>query len=419
MDGLVLHDDRRADAGWPHELLDVDALMRTGWRPTAFRQFILKVHSRCNLACEYCYVYRSADQSWKRRPSRMSQTTAVHAIRRIAQHARNHSLAKVQVVLHGGEPLLAGPEFLGFLCSTLRSSCPPGIDVELYVQTNATLLTTTLLDVFDEHQVRVGVSLDGGPAVHDGKRHHTGGGGSHTAVQRGLELLSSPPYRHLFAGLLCVVDPHSDPVAAYEHLVSHSPPTIDFLLPHANWSNPPGTRTPATPTPYGDWLVAAFERWYSAPVYETSVRLFEAIIRGLLSQSTRIESIGLSPAADIVVETDGAIEQIDALKSTYEGAAYTGLNVQDDPFDAALLLPQLVARQVGTAALADVCRRCDIHTVCGGGYYPHRYLRGQGFRNPSVYCDDLERLIRHILSRVRDDLSLPRSPRDEHPQNPV
>ena len=32
------------------------------------RQFLLKVHSRCNLACDYCYVYQHADQSWRTRP---------------------------------------------------------------------------------------------------------------------------------------------------------------------------------------------------------------------------------------------------------------------------------------------------------------------------------------------------------------
>jgi uncharacterized protein len=42
--------------------------------------------------------------------------------------------------------------------------------------------------------------------------------------------------------------------------------------------------------------------------------------------------------------------------------------------------------------------------VCGGGHYPHRYHQDNGFRNASVYCPDLSRLIRHIDARVRADL---------------
>ena len=41
--------------------------------------------------------------------------------------------------------------------------------------------------------------------------------------------------------------------------------------------------------------------------------------------------------------------------------------------------------------------------ICGGGLYPHRYLQGDGFRNRSVYCDDLIRLITHVRDRVISD----------------
>jgi uncharacterized protein len=43
--------------------------------------------------------------------------------------------------------------------------------------------------------------------------------------------------------------------------------------------------------------------------------------------------------------------------------------------------------------------------ICGGGLYPHRYREGAGFRNPSVYCADLLRLITHVTERVTSDLA--------------
>jgi hypothetical protein len=39
------------------------------------RQFVHKVHSRCHLACDYCYVYQAADQGWRGRPMVMSDET--------------------------------------------------------------------------------------------------------------------------------------------------------------------------------------------------------------------------------------------------------------------------------------------------------------------------------------------------------
>ena len=76
------------------------------------RQFILKVHSRCDLACDHCYVYTMADQRWRERPVVMSRRTARQAADRIAEHAHAHGLAGVDVVLHGGEPVeLTATEF--------------------------------------------------------------------------------------------------------------------------------------------------------------------------------------------------------------------------------------------------------------------------------------------------------------------
>jgi uncharacterized protein len=67
--------------------------------------------------------------------------------------------------------------------------------------------------------------------------------------------------------------------------------------------------------------------------------------------------------------------------------------------------PGVVARQIGVAALADECRACPVRNVCGAGYYAHRYRPGSGYRNPSVYCQDLEYLIRHVHSRPAADLA--------------
>jgi len=289
------------------------------------------------------------------------------------------------------------------MATTLRTTVPAAVD--LYAQSNGVLIDDEMLATLAEHSVRVGVSLDGDRTTHDTHRVYANGRSSYGDLARGLERLRTPQYQHLFAGMLCVVDPLSDPVAVYEHLLQFEPPRVDFLLPHANWSNPSAAAPGVTsPTPVGDWLVAAFDRWYDAAKPETSVRLFEEVVRGIFGRPSRVESIGLSPARLVVVETDGSIEQSDALKSAYEGAAQTGLHISRDSFDAALALPQIVARQIGADALCEKCRACDLRAVCGGGFYPHRYRQGEGFLNPSVYCEDLAKLIRHVQGRVRKDV---------------
>jgi uncharacterized protein len=133
--------------------------------------------------------------------------------------------------------------------------------------------------------------------------------------------------------------------------------------------------------------------------------MFSEIIHVLLGGSSSSEQIGLSPAAMVVVETDGGIEQSDVLKSAYQGAPETGLHVARDSFDDALLLPSIAARQIGELALSPTCRACPVSRVCGGGLYAHRYRSGHGFANPSVYSPDLLRLIEHVKRTVEADLS--------------
>jgi uncharacterized protein len=389
-------------AEWPHTL-DISAIMARGWRPVPFRDFIVKIHSRCDLACDYCYIYEMADQSWRNQPRRMSGDIAEHTASRIGEHARTHQIADLNLILHGGEPLLAGHGLIWKLVTDTRKEAGPDVRVTASVQTNAVGLDDSYLRLFRELGVRVGISLDGDAEAHDRHRRFASGRGSYAAVLAALERLRDRRFRDLFAGLLCTVDLRNDPLTTYAALAAFDPPRIDFLLPHGTWDTPPPGRSPdAGHTPYADWLITIFDRWYSDP--RTRIRLFDEIMRLILSGTSAGESVGLAPARMVVIETDGSIEQVDTLKSVEDGASWTGLHVSHDPFDAALELPGVVARQLGEMALSAQCRKCPIHGVCGGGMYVHRYRSGTGFSNPSVYCPDLMRLIRHVHAVMQADI---------------
>ncbi|MER6213268.1 MULTISPECIES: FxsB family cyclophane-forming radical SAM/SPASM peptide maturase [unclassified Streptomyces] len=389
-------------APWPYARLDVPALRAAGHRPHPVRQFVLKTHSRCNLACTYCYVYEMADQSWRTRPAAMAPATALRAADRIAEHAAAHALPRVDLVLHGGEPLLAAPAELTAPVEAVRAALArrsPGTRVTASVQTNATLLTRGRIAALASAGIRIGVSLDGGLPAHNARRVDHAGRPGFGAAARGLRLLARHPAA--YAGVLCVADVAQDPVETYESLLAFAPPAIGLLLPLANWSAPPpGPPGPATATPYGDWLIAVFERWWHEPARRTRIRIFEEVIALLLGLPAATESLGLAPATTAVVETDGSIEQADSLKSAYEGAAATGMTLDTHSFDDLLDHPGFAARQLGREALAADCRSCPLVEVCGGGHYPHRYREGEGFHQPSVYCEDLQTLIRHIARAV-------------------
>jgi uncharacterized protein len=359
-------------------------------------QFVLKVHSRCDLACDHCYVYEAADQSWRGRPMVISPRVAKQSAERIAEHARTHALRAVQIVLHGGEPLLAGRSRLEQIIIALRAATDGVCHLDLRIHTNGVQLSEAFCELFARHEVMVGISLDGDRAANDLHRRYADGRSSYDKVIAAVGLLRESRFRHLYAGLLCTIDIANDPVAVYDALAELGPPRIDFLLPHATWDDRPARNAPGG-TEYADWLIAIYDRW-TAQGRPVQIRTFDSVLSTLAGGPSFTEALGLEPSDLAVIETDGSYEQVDSLKAAFDGAPETGTNVFDDDLDTVARHPGIQARQQGIAGLCEQCQRCPVVASCGGGLYTHRYRTSNGFDNTSVYCADLLKLIGHVRS---------------------
>ncbi|HWG27054.1 FxsB family cyclophane-forming radical SAM/SPASM peptide maturase [Actinospica sp.] len=377
-----------------------------------FRQFVLKVHSRCDLACDHCYMYEAVDQGWRSQPMVMSRETAAAVGRRIAEHAGENGLDLVRVIMHGGEPLLAGVDRLREIIGAVREPLlalpkPPRLDLRIH--TNGVQLDERFCRLFAEFHVKVGVSLDGDAGANDRHRRYANGKSSHAQVLAALALLRTPRYRHLYAGILCTIDIANDPVAVYRAMAAEQPPRIDLLLPHATWDSPP-PRPDAIARPstafdpaYAAWLLEIYRAW-NTDGRPFGIRLFDSIHSTLHGGPPLTEALGVAPSDLLVIETDGSIEQADSLKVAFDGAVDTGLTVQEHPLSAAGANARIFARQSGPEGLSAQCRSCPVLASCGGGLYAHRYRGAEedpgdpaaAFRNPTVYCADLLSLIQTI-----------------------
>jgi uncharacterized protein len=327
----------------------------------------------------------------------MSAATARAAGRRIAEHAARHSVPDVSVVLHGGEPLLLGPDGLAEILTALRAEIAPAVRLDLRIQTNAVTLTPAICDLFVKFGVSVGVSMDGDRPANDLHRRYANGQSSFNRVLAALALLRRPEYRRIYGGLLCTVDIRSDPDRVYTALREQDPPRIDFLLPHATWDSPPPGAVDGE-TPYADWLACIYDRW-TDDGYPMPIRLFDSLRSLAIDGPSMTEWVGLDPVDLAVIETDGTWEQVDSLKTAYAGAATTGLDVFAHPIDEVAAHPGIARRRAGLSALSETCQVCPVVRQCGGGLLAHRFSTHNGFDNPSVYCADLKGLIAYMEKR--------------------
>ncbi len=144
------------------------------------RMVVLENFGTCNLRCAYCFP----EHMWSRdgHGGRMSQETLRQTLERAFD---SPSPEPVDVHLAGGEPLLAGRDWLEAAFAIARETARQhGKGVSFSMQTNATLVTPELARFLADNGVTVGISLDGDETINESTRGHT------EETLRGLRLLT-------------------------------------------------------------------------------------------------------------------------------------------------------------------------------------------------------------------------------------
>lgn len=361
---------------------------------------LVKLASRCNLACSYCYVYEMADTGWQRQPKLISPQTVSALARQLVLLAK-HQIAGFEVIFHGGEPLLVGPERFAAICGELRAALPD--EVSLGLQTNGVLLSDRVVEACVANGVTVSVSVDGPASAHDRHRPDKRGRGSHAAVLAGIERLRRHPGgAALFTGVLAVIDLDSDPIETYETLKSLRPGGMDFLFRDGNHDALPPGKAGTLSTEYGQWLGRLLDHYLSDPA-PVPIRVLDEMLRVLIAQGRGAPAGAVTEAGLLVVETDGSLAKNDTLKVSQDGG---------DLFERPFSLHKDDLRDVVTSReFADYvssqppgcedCLSCPDYGPCGGGMPAHRWGIERGFENPSVFCADQH----YLIASMRGHLS--------------
>ena len=367
---------------------------------TVIDTVLLKVASRCNLDCSYCYVYHMADDLWRAQPKRMPVAVQLATVRQLAD-LYVHQGQPLSVVLHGGEPLIFGARRLRDLCIQLRSALPAPCGV--HVQTNGVLLTDEVIDIFVQFDVGISISIDGPLEVHDRYRRDRRGRGSHGRALGAIRRLTARrDALPLFAGVLAVIDPSSSPRIVYDALKATGAPSLDFLVRDGNHASLPIGKTSVESTEYGQWMAGLLDVYLSDPK-PPRVRILDDMLRVILGGQAQKEGVGAADYGILVIDTDGRINKNDTLKAAHKAADRFGPMswsiLSDSLLDIVRSQPYADYYQQQRPT-APACRACPELNVCGGGMVAHRWSNDRGFDNPSVFCADQQLLIARMREWV-------------------
>ena len=277
-------------------------------------QMLVKVASRCNIDCSYCYWFRDAAVYDK--PKLMSADVLHRLLQRIEEHVAQHSLIGFPIILHGGEPLLWGIENfhrIAEACQAITSRT--GCEIPIAVTTNGVLIDEEWLNCFEARNISVAISLDGPAHIHDVHRRTFQGTGTHAAVERAARMLVS---RDISVSALAVCNPAYPPAQYVEFFAECGIANYDIMIPDATVDEKP----PSIASFYN----GLFDLWLEANRKRpgVNIRIIADMVAALLGNNPPTEGVGHKPIELCTVMTDGSVEAHDVLRIAGDGFTNTG-----------------------------------------------------------------------------------------------
>lgn len=353
---------------------------------------VVKISSRCNLNCEYCYIYNGKDDSWKKMPKLMRRETMDTLIERIEELYEIQE-TKPSIVFHGGEPLLMDVEILGNLVSELVTRIP---NVLLSIQSNGTIYNNKIEDLLLKYKnnLILSISVDGPKEQHDIYRKYVNGQGSFSIIQKNIEKYQK---NRLIRNILSVVNTEYKPKHLLEFMIETDIPEYNIILRDADYLTLPPNNKFST----GEWLCELFDE-YSSGKFNFDIRFLDDLTVQIYMLKNNINKpLTTYTLCTMCIDTNGQIKQSDTFRINGKSSDSLGENINifnSSIYDVANGAKNKSYMEI-INTIPDECLSCKYLSCCGGGYPSHRY-NDNGYNNPSIYCKDYLQLYEHIDNKL-------------------
>ena len=368
---------------------------------------VIKVSERCNLACPY--YFQEFDNS------AYARFMSFDVVRQLAdflgQGLSEVAIDRLNLVLHGGEPLLLKKSRFDAACRVLRDTLEDRVDLCLSVQTNGVLIDEEWIDIFSRHRINVGVSIDGPKEHHDRMRPDKRGRGSFDKTLRGIRMVQEaasagrvPSY-----GVLCVANPALDGREVSRFFAEELElPSFTFLLPRTGWGE-------GIEDAQAEWIRffgEALDYWeekYSDKLPPHN-QILSPVLHGMMSDDLAnvIDSHFAWRHHVISISSEGHLGADDNLMALDPRYANTGMSIFDTSLGKFLESDFWRSLIDSVDYVPPECSGCEWYRTCRSGELYNRYSREDGLQRRSVFCETIDYINFRIAQYlVRRGLKLP------------
>jgi uncharacterized protein len=369
----------------------------THYRKTSF-DVVVKVAERCNLACKYCYYYFQ-EYDGNKSPAFITKEAMEELPRFLLRSVEQLNIDRLNIGFHGGEPLLLKKAVFDEFCSSLRRQLDDKVRLFMAVQTNGVLIDDDWIDLFEKHQIGVGVSIDGNKPTHDKLRVDHAGRGSYDAAVRGLKLLQAAACKGRLRGIgaLGVVNATGGD-KALEHLI------VDL-----------GVRSPNINFPRDGWDSPQIEHWVASDSHRKMVQFaLDKLVYPKFHLIRGLTNILLTLQSDVgarfndrhasqrhyiaTISSEGRLFCDDNVLSVDESLSQTDLTIFGTSLKDLLESPEWQRLNDAIGQVPEECRSCEWYRSCRGGELFNRFSKADGYSRKSVLCDTIKMIHEEIAS---------------------
>ena len=361
-----------------------------------FQVFVKPAGAICNLHCSYCYyldkkvLYRDTGSPF------MSEDILE---RYIIQHIGATKDEIIMFSWHGGEPLMAGPDFFRKAVRIQKKNLPPGRNLLNGIQTNGTLITEEWCRLFADEGFIAGISIDGPERIHNISRRFPGGGGSFSQVIHGYNQLREYGIPN---EVLCAVGPHNvdSPVAVYDFFRQIGAKYITFLplvIPDRNTGTGAAVDS-VDPQKFGEFLSAVFDIWVEKDIGRVKVQIIEEAARTAFDQDHTLCIFKVNCGGVPVVEHNGDFYSCDHFVDREHRLG----NIMNQSL--ADLLDSSRQKEFGmkkSETLPSYCKKCEVLAMCNGECPKNRFAKTpDGEPGLNYLCAGYKHFFNHCRSFI-------------------
>lgn len=314
---------------------------------------------------------------------------------------QNYSNQKMEILWHGGEPLLWGLENYQNIFEFIYKEFTD-VRYAISMQTNLSLITDEYIDLFVKHNVSVGISLDGPKSINDSERVFTNGNGTFDSVISKLKLC-----RKKGLNIGCIV------VATRNH-IGKMRELYDFMCNNkiSFKMNPLFISGEAIKNKneiglsideYVAMSTELFDLWFFDESNRISNSKFIDIASGLMTKKISLCSFGencqdhvvcIAPTGEVL--PCGRFCDSDLMQFSYG-------NLHSEHYgDILQRIKESKAYKRAEFIKNSNCSKCKYFDICHGGCLHDGFINSGSFESKTFMCSANKRIFAHIERRLMD-----------------